>query len=138
MGHGHFTERVASVDEQASAGAKSSGQSSECKRPSLWVTAIESANSHGKGQVVPLLIRIELEVFGRNLTDGQPSCRDQLRCSGRELSDRFGGTIDGKNMAGRTDTISDLACCCSGTTPDLDHTQTGSQRQRFDDLLQPS
>ncbi len=101
------------------------------------MTAVECTDTHREGDVVAILTGIEFELLGRDLPSREPSSHDQLCCGLGELSDRLGRTVDRQHVAGRANTVSDLTCRGAGAAADLDHPETGSERQGVDNRFEP-
>jgi hypothetical protein len=130
-------QRIATIDEESSAGDEGAAEALERLRSGARVTAVECSDPHCEREVVALLTRIELERLCRDLTSSQALGGDQLGRGLGELGDRLGRAIDGEDVAPRPDALGDLTCRGSGTAPDLDYPETGAERQGIDDLCQP-
>ena len=129
-------KRIATVDEQPAAGDKRSAESEQGERSRPGMTPVESADPHGEGDVVALLSRVELELLSRDLADGQTPGADQVCGRLGELGDRLGRAVDGEHVAGRTNSVGDLASSRPWSAADLDHPEARQERQRIDDGVQ--
>jgi hypothetical protein len=127
-----FTKWVATVDEEQGLCLGCHGDTLQHLLTSLGVSPVEGTNADGEHDVVRLFVRLQNEIFGRDLTDTHAARPDFLYRGGLRLGDGCGGSVDGQDAAGGE---SSCDCSCGRPWPatDLENARVRLEGKRVHD-----
>lgn len=131
----YFAQRLAAIDEEASARNERSSNPPPRRDTSLGMAAVQRADANGDRNVERCVGCAEDKVFGSDASQFEVARRQFGTTCGRSLPDCGRRTVDRKHMA-IADPVDDLPRHRTGTAADFEDTHAGAKRQHIDDLLE--